>query len=255
MQEVLDRTYASFEKLLVDVAFPGEGGRVLDIGCGAGATTIAMARRLGSRGLSLGVDISAPLVAAAKVRAARERIAAAQFLEADAQTFTFEPQTFDAIISRFGVMFFEDSVAAFANFRHAARQRATLACVVWRSPADNEFISSLPRAVAGLLAIPPVDPDAPGQFAFADPGRVQSILQESGWSNAEIEPLDVLTTATEGDLLAYVTKLGPIGLALKKEDESMRARVAAALHGAVSPHIQNGVVRFTSACWLVRARA
>lgn len=256
MQEVLDRTYAAFEKRLVEDGFPGERGRVLDIGCGAGATTIAMARRLGPQGLCLGVDISVPLIAAAKERAAREQLASARFLEADAQTYPLEPHSFDAIISRFGVMFFDDPVAAFANIRRAARPHATLTFVAWLSPADNEFICSLPRAVERLLPpMPAMEPDAPGQFAFANAHRVRTILQSSGWNDVRIEPMDVLTTVAEKDLLAYVTKLGPIGLALKRADESTRASVVAALHVAIMPHVENGFVRFTSACWLVRAYA
>lgn len=256
MQEVLDRTYAAFEKRLVEDGFPGERGRVLDIGCGAGATTIAMARRLGPQGLCLGVDISAPLIAAAKERAAREQLAAVRFLEADAQTYSFEPRSFDAVISRFGVMFFDDPAAAFANLRRAARPHATLTFIAWRSPADNEFISSLPHAVERFLPpMPAMDPDAPGQFAFANSQRVRTILQSSGWTDVRIEPMDVLTTIIAKDLLAYVTKLGPIGLALKSADDSTRASVVAALHAAISRHVEQGVVRFTSACWLVMARA
>lgn len=215
-----------------------------------------MARRLGSQGRCVGVDISVPLIKAAKERVATNHVPSAEFLEADAQTHAFEPQSFDSVISRFGVMFFDDAEAAFTNIRRAARQGAMLTFIAWRSSAENEFISSLPRVVERLLPpLPAAGPDAPGQFAFAKPERVRTILQKSGWEEREIEPMDVLTSVAENDLLAYVTKLGPIGLALKNVDEPTRARVIAALHAAVSSYVQDGVVRFTSACWLVRARA
>lgn len=120
MQDALDRMFAPFATRLIEVAFPREGGRVLDVGCGAGATTLAMARRLGPTGLCLGVDISGPLVTAAKARAVAEGVVSAAFLRGDAQTHAFAPASFDAVISRFGVMFFDDPEAAFGNIRRTA---------------------------------------------------------------------------------------------------------------------------------------
>jgi SAM-dependent methyltransferase len=256
MQEVLDRMLAPFEAPLADAAFPGTGGRVLDIGCGAGATTLSMARRLGPTGLCLGVDISGPLVAAAKARAAAEGLGSAAFVQADAQTYGFEPADFDAVISRFGVMFFDDPEAAFANIRRGARPKAKLAFVAWRSPAENPFMITAVFAAAPFLPPFPVpDPGAPGQFGFADGDRVQRILDASGWTDIEVRPLDVPSTVSEADLLAYATRLGPVGLALRDADEPTRARTAEAVRAAFEPYVQDGVARFTAACWLVTARA
>nr|WP_236519251.1 class I SAM-dependent methyltransferase [Sandaracinus amylolyticus] len=251
MQDVLDRMLAPFEPLLVERAFPGEAKRVLDIGCGAGATTLAMARRLGPQGLCLGVDISAPLIAVAEARATPP----AAFLRADAQTHAFTPRDFDAVISRFGVMFFDDPVAAFANIRRAARPGATLTFVAWRSPAENPFMTLAPRAAAPFLPLRAPDPDAPGQFAFADGDRVRRILDESGWTNVDVRAADVPTLIAEQDLLAYVTKLGPVGLALRDADETTRARTTEALRAAYAPSLRDGAARFTAASWLVTARA
>ncbi len=256
MQDVLDRMFAPFEARLMEEAFPHEGGRVLDIGCGAGATTLAMARRLGPMGLCLGVDISRPLVAAAEARAAAEELVSAAFVQADAQTYAFEPESFDAVISRFGVMFFDDNEAAFANIRRAARHRAKLTFVAWRSPAENPFMTAAVRAAAPFLpALPAPNPDAPGQFAFADGDRVRRILDASGWTDIDISPIDVPNSIAQKDLLAYVTKLGPVGLALRDVDEPTRARTTEAVRVAFDPYVQNGKARFTAACWLVSARA
>ncbi|WP_082769888.1 class I SAM-dependent methyltransferase, partial [Phenylobacterium sp. CCH9-H3] len=256
MQAVLDRMLAPFVDRLVAEAFPGEGGCVLDIGCGAGATTLAMARRVGPQGLCLGVDISAPLVAAARERAAADGVAAAAFLEADAQTHGFDPGAFDAVISRFGVMFFDDPEAAFANIRRAARPGAALAFVAWRSPADNPFMTTAARAAAPFLPpTPPAAPDAPGQFAFADGERVRRILDRAGWRDVDVSPLDLPGEVAEADLMAYVTRLGPVGLAMRDMGETRRGQVAGALRNAFAPLVQDGAVRFTSACWLARARA
>jgi ubiquinone/menaquinone biosynthesis C-methylase UbiE len=256
MQEMLDRLFAPIESLLIDAAFPGEGGRVLDIGCGAGATTLSMARRLGPTGLCLGVDISEPLTTAATARAAAEGVSSASFLLADAHTYSFEPGRFDAVMSRFGVMFFDDPVAAFANIRRAARSQAKLAFAAWRSPAENPFMTTAARAAEPLLPnMRKPAADAPGQFAFADRARVQRILEESGWKDISIQPIDVPGTLVEQALSAYVIKLGPVGLALRDADEQTRARTASVVRAAFEPYIQNGVARFSMACWLVSARA
>jgi SAM-dependent methyltransferase len=256
LQEVLDRMLAPFEARLIEEAFPGEGGRVLDIGCGAGATTLVMARRLGPTGLCLGVDISAPLLAAANARAAAEGLVSAAFVQADAQTYAFEPESFDAVISRFGVMFFDAPEAAFANIRRAARRRAKLTFVAWRSPAENPFMTAAARAAAPLLpTVPTPNPDAPGQFAFADGDRVRRILDVSGWADIDVCPLDVPSSVAENDLLAYITKLGPVGAALRDASESTRARTIEVVRAAFDPYVQDGAARFTAACWLVSARA
>jgi SAM-dependent methyltransferase len=256
LRDVLDRILAPVGALLVREAFPGSGAHVLDVGCGAGATTIDMVRSLEPMGSCLGVDISGPLVAAARARAAAEWPEGVEFIQADAQVHPFKPGSFDAVISRFGVMFFDDPEAAFANIRRAARHGATLTALVWRGPADNPFLTLAARTAAPLLPPLPVPgPDEPGQFAFADPERVRRILAASGWSDIDIVPADVPCSVAEADLSAYVTRLGPVGQALRDADESTRTRIADLLHAAYAPHVRDGAADFTAACWLVRARA
>jgi len=146
-QELLDRLFTPFEKLLVEAVRARSGLRVLDVGCGTGSTTLAVARSLGANGRCVGVDISEPMIAAARARAERQQILAS-FVCADAQSHAFAPASVDTIISRFGVMFFDDSVRAFANLRRAARDGAQLQLVAWRSPAENPFMTAAERAVA-----------------------------------------------------------------------------------------------------------
>ncbi len=256
MQDVLDRVLGPFGALLMDEAFPGEGARVVDVGCGAGATTVAMARRVGPAGSCLGVDISGPLVAAARARAAAEAVENAGFIQADAQTFAFQPGSIDAIISRFGVMFFDDPAAAFANLRRAARPGAKLTFVAWRGPADNAFLTLATRTAAPHLPpLPAPGPEDPGQFAFADPDRVRRILDASGWSEVDVAPLDIACSIAEADLTAYTTKLGPVGSALRDADEPTRARITDLLRDTFAPLVRDGAAEFTAACWLVTARA
>jgi len=255
MQALLDQVLEPFERLVVETAFPGEGGQVLDIGCGAGATTLAMARRLGPGGHCLGLDISRPLIAAARARAATDGLANATFVEGDAQTAALDRGRYDAIQSRFGVMFFDDPVAAFANIRRGARPGAVLSFVAWRSPAENEFMTAAARAAAPLLPpAPPPDPNAPGQFAFADRSRVGAILQASGWTAVDLRRTDVACQIEERRLMDFATRLGPVGQALRQVDAPTGERVVAALRPVLGRFVTDGVARFNAACWLAMAR-
>ena len=254
-QDVIDRMFQPIEDLLVAAIASEPTGAVLDVGCGTGSTTVAVARRLGASGRCTGIDISEPMIAAARARAARAR-APASFVAADAQTYPLPPASFDAIMSRFGVMFFNDMVAAFGNLRRAARPGARLRCVVWRSPADNPFMTTAERAAAPLLPDMPVrGPDEPGQFAFADRDRVRRILDDSGWTAIDLQPIDVPCAIPERDLVRYLTQLGPVGRMLQQADDSLRARVLAVVRPAFDPYVHGAEVRFSAACWMVAARA
>lgn len=256
LQEMIDRLFAPVEATLVEAGFPGQGGSVLDIGCGAGATTLAMARRLGPAGSCLGVDISAPLVEAAQRRAAEAGLEKVEFVAADAQAYAFEAARFDAAISRFGVMFFDDPVAAFANIRRALRPGGRLAFVAWRSPAENPFMTAARRAAAPFLPeMPAYEPDAPGQFGFAREGRVRQILGDAEWLEVEVAPLDIEVSLEEGELAIYAARMGPVGIALQAMDEEARAPIGEAVLRAFDPYVTNGAARFSLACWLVTARA
>jgi ubiquinone/menaquinone biosynthesis C-methylase UbiE len=255
LQETLDRIFDPFEQLLVEAVAARKAKRVLDIGCGTGSTTLAIARQVGSQGSAVGLDISEPMIALANERAGRESLPPS-FICADAQTHAFEPASFDMIVSRFGVMFFADPVRAFANLRRAASSGATLHTIVWRSPADNPFMTAAERAAAPFLPqLPARKADEPGQFAFADRSRVHAILENSGWTEIDIQPLDVECTMTERELDAYVKRLGPLGRVLPQLDEPTRARVLDAVRAAFEPYVYGEQVRFTAACSTVRARA
>jgi SAM-dependent methyltransferase len=253
-QEALDRVLQPFEDLIVETVSAGPGGRVLDVGCGTGSTTVAVARLLGAKGRCTGIDISDPMIAAARERAEREGVPAS-FIRGDAQVDAFEPGSFDTIISRFGVMFFSDPARAFANLRRAARNGAGMWFICWRSAAENPFMTTAERAAAPLLPnLPARRPDAPGQFAFADRSRAPAILEESGWAGIEIRPIDVTCTLPEKDLVRYVARLGPVGLALQEADDRTRRQVIETVRAAFDPYVDGGAVRFTGACWMVSAR-
>jgi SAM-dependent methyltransferase len=253
-QELLDRVLQPFEDLVLG-AIPADASRVLDVGCGTGATTVAIARRLGGRGACVGVDVAEVMIAAARARAERERVPV-ELVVGDAQTYPFAPETFDAVASRFGVMFFRDAVEAFANLRGAARRGAALRCVVWRSAEENAFMTAAERAAAPLLpGLPVRRPDEPGQFGLADPDRTGRVLAESGWSAVDVRPIDVPCVMPESALAQYLTTVGPVGRALERADDALRARVLAAVRPAFDPWIHGPELRFTAACWMLVARA
>jgi ubiquinone/menaquinone biosynthesis C-methylase UbiE len=254
-QQTLDAVLAPFEDLLVEAVANSKARGVLDVGCGTGGVALAVARLLGPKGTAVGVDISQPMIALAKQRAERES-SLARFLCADAQTYAFDARSFDMIISRFGVMFFDDAVRAFANLRRAATEGAELQAIVWRSAADNPFMTTAERAAAPFLPeIPARRPDEPGQFAFADNSRVYSILEKSGWSAIDIQPLDVVCTLPKRELEGYITRLGPLGRVLPQLDEQQRGRIIEAVQAAFTPYVHGTQVRFTAACWTITARA
>jgi SAM-dependent methyltransferase len=252
-QDLLDRMFKPFERLLVEAVGYASARRVLDVGCGTGSTTLACAQVAGEPDGCVGIDISEPMIELARARAAAQG-SAARFICADAQRHRFPPGEFDMITSRFGVMFFEDPVQAFANLREAASNGAALCCIAWRSPTENPFMTTAERAAAPLLPELPVRlPGSPGQFAFADAARVKAILEAAGWWAVSIEPLDVEVTFPEAELVRYLTLMGPVGGALRQADAQTRERVIATVRPAFDCFVHGDQVRINAACWDIRA--
>jgi len=253
LQPMLDAMFQPFEPVLAR-AVPARARWILDIGCGAGATTRVIARGL-KGGACTGLDISEALIDLARRRAASEGVGNARFVVGDGQRHDFGGERFDAIVSRFGVMFFDDPGAAFARLREAAENGAGMTLIVWRGPDDNPFMTAAERAAGPLLPqLTPVDLEAPGQFAFADPERVRRILAPS-WSEVEIAPLDVDCALTAEDLEVYAVRMGRVAHLLPDLDPDTREAVIAAVRRGFEPFVSGGVARFTAACWIVRGKA
>jgi len=253
-QALLDRTLQPFEDLLIEATSASGARRVLDVGCGTGSTTRAVARLLGAKGHSVGIDISEQMIDAARMLAEQDR-SPATFVCADAQTHQFAPGSFDLIIARFGTMFFTDPVAAFANLRRAGSQGTQLCSITWRSPEENPFMTTAERAAASLLPnLQARRADTAGPFGFADARRARAVLEESGWAEIDIRPIDVVCTLPEQELIRYGTRFGPVGTALREADPQTRAQVATAVRAAFDPYVHGAEVRFTACCWLMGAR-
>jgi len=255
-QRILDQMFAPLATHLLEAIPPGDDLHVLDVGCGTGAVALAIAGQLGPQGRVTGVDISAPMIALARERAQRAGLAV-DFIVADAQQHAFAPGSLDRIVSRFGVMFFDDPVQAFGQLQRAAKRGGELQALAWRRPDENAFMTTAERAAAPWLQLPPRSPGAPGQFAFADQARVEQILSDGGWEDIEVLPLDVVCPIDRADLATYVALLGPVGSALRAPDldGATRTQVLEAVMAAFAPFIEGDAVTFTAACWEVRARA
>lgn len=252
-QQLLDQLFAPIDELIVKEISAGTPSRVLDIGCGTGSTTLAVARSVGAHATCAGIDISEGMIAAARARVAREG-ASVELIVGDAQTYPFAPARFDALISRFGVMFFADPVAAFANLRRAATADAMLRFIVWRGPEENPFMTTAERAAAPLLPNLPVRTvNEPGQFGLADRDRTQRFLESSGWRSVDIQPVDVSCAMPESALVSYLTNLGPVGRILQDADDELRARAIDAIRPAFDGYLKGAEVRFTAACWICRS--
>jgi ubiquinone/menaquinone biosynthesis C-methylase UbiE len=257
MQRDLDAELEPFGVALLAKLGLGAGECVLDVGCGAGATSLMLAERV-RPGLVLGVDISAPLLARARERAAA--VENLRFEQADAQTFAFAAASFDRIFSRFGVMFFADPIAAFTNLRAALKTGGKLGFVCWRAASENPSFSLPLEAALPFLPEPPTPPpaDAPSAFAFAEPARVARILELAGYQDVEITAHDAqLVYAGRKDLEGAVDlalRIGPLSRAFTTLTEAAHERVRAAVREAFRPHHGPAGVMLPAATWLVTAR-
>ncbi len=256
MQDKLDGQIQPLGVAAIEALKLKPGERVIDIGCGCGQTTLALAERVGAAGSVLGVDISRPMLAAARRRIDAEGLAQASLIEADAQTHPLEPEAADAVFSRFGVMFFEDPTAAFANILKGVKPGGRLAFVCWRKLAENPWMTVPMAAAQPLFAepAPPADPLAPGPFAFADPDRLRAILSGAGFTDISLTAQDKAIGAPGLDqAVETALKVGPLGARLR-EQPNMGPAVIGAIREALAAYTTPEGVRLGSATWIVAAR-
>lgn len=260
-QARLDAMVAVFGQTALEAAAPATGERALDIGCGAGASSLALAARVGAGGQVLGVDISEPLIGQARSLAHQET--RVLFQVADASRAELPEGAFDILFSRFGVMFFDDPIAAFTHMRRALRPGGRVAFVCWRAAAENDWVRLPMGALKGI--VPPnslPDSEAPGPFSFGERARVAQILSSAGFTDIAIVPFDAAVPFGEGgtrdaaidDAVKMTLEVGPLSSALADQPDDIRARASAAVRAAFAELAGERSVTISGAAWIVTAR-
>lgn len=259
-QARLDAMMAVFGQAAIEAAAPAIGERVLDVGCGAGASSLDLAARVGAGGHVLGLDISEPLIGRARALAPQDT--PVLFQVADASSAELPEGAFDILFSRFGVMFFDDPTAAFAHMRRALKPGARVAFVCWRGMAENDWVRLPMGAMKGIL--PPTVPpgsDAPGPFSFGDQGRVARILTAAGFTDVAIVPFDASIPFGKGetrdaaldDAVKMTLEVGPLARALVDQPDDIRARASAAVRAVFAGCPGERSVMIDAAAWIVTA--
>lgn len=248
-----DRSFTGLTQHLLERIALRPGHAVLDIGCGAGELSLALGRGRPDAQV-IGLDISADLVAAARMRGGQH--ANVDFVVGDAATWQREFFTPDLLVSRHGVMFFDDPPAAFAHLRRIAAPGAGLVFSCFRTPRENRWMTDLAR----LLDLPaPADPHAPGPFAFADPQWVEEILAEAGWTDIDFEPVDFAYIAGTGpdpvsDAEAFFARIGPAAAMLRELTGTALAEAQQRIRAWLAESRSANLVAFSAAAWVVTAR-
>lgn len=255
LQPRLDAQLAAYNDLLLAALGPIGGLRVLDVGCGCGATVLALADAVGPTGEVVGIDLSEPMLSRARARTVG--IPHIRLLQADAQVDAIAGAPFDALASRFGVMFFADPRAAFARLRGQLRPGATMAFVCWQRAGENPWVTVVREAALTVVPEIPLAPrGAPGPFGLAEPEDLHAAL--AGFTEVCITPhRSELPLGGGGDLDAatdFALQVGPVAATLREAPAEQRVAVRTAVRAALAPHLRDGVVSLGAAVWVVTAR-
>jgi SAM-dependent methyltransferase len=257
-QQAQDILLAPISDILIERAKAKAGERIVDVGCGCGATSIAFAQRVGPTGHVFGIDISAPMLARARQMAPKGM--PVDFVLADATTYPFVSGSFDLLVSRFGVMFFAQPALSFANMRRALRPSGRLTFACWREPRDNPWLMTPLHAVyKHVPKLPQLGPEDPGPFSFASEARVIGILSEAGFSGIDMARRDIsLDVAIGRGLDAAVEaalEIGPASRALEGQPSDVRAAATNSIREALAPFASGQAVPLPASIWIVTASA
>lgn len=261
-QEAMDAMLRPFADAVLDLAAARSGEQALDIGCGCGDTTLVLSDSVGLDGHAVGLDISEPMITRAKERAAAVEtmgLPCPRFVIGDASAYAFKTASYDLLFSRFGVMFFADPAAAFTNMRGALRPGGRTAFICWQPMAMNDYFMVPVAAALTVLPAPEAPkPGAPGQFAFGDKDRVNTILKQAGFTNISIESHELDMEVGRGrsleDAGMEMTRSGALARLVADISEDQRSEVVDAVVKALEAHSKDGSVHLGTRTWLVSAQ-
>ena len=231
-----------------------------DIGCGCGNQTLSLADHLGANAVVTGLDISRPMLELARSQLAESPRPGVSFVEADVSQHYFSPGAYDLLFSRFGVMFFDDPLAAFINLRGALAEGGTMIFSCWQGPENNPWVKIPMQAALKHVPPPPkADPHAPGPFAFADSERVTEILTQAGFANVHFSPhqcaMNFAQSSTLAEGVRILAEVGPISSLIAEQDESVRDLVYRELETALAPFYHDNTISLEGNVWFVTADA
>jgi SAM-dependent methyltransferase len=252
-----DRLNQAFADRIVDVLAPQPGEAVLDVGCGNGALSLAIAPRVGPDGSVIGLDISSPMLGVARARAAEVGLTNVTFEKGDAQLHPLPDATFDGLVSRFGVMFFDDPTAAFTNLGRALKPGGRMAFACWQALPSNDWLM-VPFGAA-LQHVPMPDlgpPESPGPFSLADPDTIRTMLDRAGFVDVDLEAVTrpMLLGASPDDAVWFLQRTDIAQGLMKDVDEPTAARAWAAVRDALASHLTERGVELNGTAWLVSGR-
>jgi SAM-dependent methyltransferase len=252
----MDRVLQPIDGPLLSFAAPVAGSTVIDVGCGCGGPTMKLARMVGPSGRVIGLDVSEPMLGRARERA--REYSNVTFLLGDAAELPLENLHADLMVSRFGIMFFGDPMAAFSNLRTALLPGGRLRFCCWRPIQENPWLQiPLDAVYEHVPRMPKPAPDEPGPFSFAEPERVTRILTTSGFTQPSFTALDVRMNLAAGgtleDASLNASENGPARRALTGQPDEVRARAIESIRRALTPYASSTGVELAGAVWLVAA--
>jgi len=257
LEQKIDEMLDPLGDAALKVLAPKTNERVLDIGCGTATTTLKIAKSVGDNGLVTGVDISKPILECARQKAKKKLKHNIDFILADGQNHKFEFDSYDAVFSRFGVMFFGDAIAAFSNLKKATKTGGRLTFVCWADRLENEWMEVSTKVASQFLELPPKSaPKEPGPFAFEDLEYLKKVLVKAGWSKVEIKKYSTRNSVgrTVKESANFLSRMGPMSVPFEGAEEAIKRKVILSLEKSFSNYLTDNGVKMNFSTWIVTAQ-
>tara|TARA_B100001057_G_scaffold265168_1_gene265395 strand:- start:170 stop:1021 length:852 start_codon:yes stop_codon:yes gene_type:complete len=256
LESKIDKMLGPLGDQAIKILKPKVGEKILDIGCGTGSTSQTLSKLVGESGIITGIDISKPILNFAQKQKENKKIKNINFIQADAQNHQFSDLNFDAVFSRFGIMFFEDPISAFKNIKKSLSCNGRLTFVCWSKREDNDWINLSSNVARQFLELPPkANPKEPGPFAFEDYFYIEEILIKSGWKNIKIKEYkqNIVIGKTLDYAADFLSRMGPMSVPFENANEQTKEKVISALKECYSQYFTAKGVEFHFSSWIVSA--